>query len=889
MISPISGYDDAISYGPAIVGGKGWNLGRLHRYGFPVPKGGILNADVYTQFMQQPTLHTLCTQLATISGADATDPQTERLLLSLRNAIEATPLPAKVESTVGSFIEASGLLDTPLAIRSSATTEDGATTSFAGIHESFLNVNGLPAIIHAIKGCYASLWTPRAFAYRRHYGLSDGEVACAVVICAMVSGPMHTPPVAAGVAFSCDPRSGQRDRITINAAPGWGEAVVDGSISPEEITVTLRAHGDPLRIIRTQEQPYVLNDEHIRTLASLVLRVLWALGDGQNPQDVEWVYDGQRFWIVQARPATHVPHMTIPAVATLPVIWSNANIKDAIPGVQTPLSWSILQPVISNLLYTPCQAVGYKVPEGMERMRRFAGRGYFDLTAFQWCFCDMLGLMPSEFNRDIGGHQPEIPVPWQHPLHGWKGPHRILARLRLVRAILRNAHHFSRHMRQLRTRVRHQVSFAWTTCTTQELLTHLLSCNEQMDTFGPHYQFANLGNVWTDYLAQALEAAYPGQGRMLTSALMAGSREIESAEYGYQLYELAHTAMHDPAALTYLKAEPFDPQGWHHLPERSPFRQAFATFMEAYGHRGIYELELSNPRWNEEPSYLFDCIRMLLQQETLTAPYDHAHEKRQLAEAAVERLPWQRHMSINWLAKQARRGAAHREAGKSTLVQLLQPLRVIALEASKRMVAAHILQDKSDVFFLAWPDLIAFLRGEWDGEGARALVQDRRAQHAAWLAENPPDVFICDAQGEPAELPADFASNALPVHHERRTDGSHILHGLAASAGQASGRARIIRHPAEGQRLQTGEILVAPSTDPGWTPLFLRANAVIMEVGGYLSHGAIVAREFGLPAVINIPGLLERIKDGQYLTIDGDQGHIIIRDGCDTERGELPY
>jgi phosphohistidine swiveling domain-containing protein len=404
----------------------------------------------------------------------------------------------------------------------------------------------------------------------------------------------------------------------------------------------------------------------------------------------------------------------------------------------------------------------------------------------------------------------------------------------------------------------------------------LLQINRQADAFGPRYQFATLGKVWTDYLAQTLEGACPGQGRPLAAALMAGSREVESAEYGYQLYEAAIAATHDPAALTYLATEPFDAQGWHHLPTHSPFRQAVTTFMEAFGHRSIYELELSNPRWCEEPSYLFDCMRILLKQETITIPYDVAREKRQLAEAEVARLPGHIRSQVNWFAKQARRAVSHREAGKSTLVQLLQPLRMIALEVGKRMAAAHILQHQQDIFFLAWPDLSAFLRGTWDGQGAQTLVQDRKEQHSTWLSATPDDVFICDAQGQPTELPTNFVNKTLEVHTEIRADGKNVLYGVGASSGRASGRARIIRHPNEGHRLQTGEILVAPSTDPGWTPLFLRANAVIMETGGYLSHGAIVAREFGIPAVINIPGMLEMIKDGQYLTVDGNKGHIII-------------
>ncbi|MGE5676036.1 MAG: PEP/pyruvate-binding domain-containing protein, partial [Mycobacterium leprae] len=207
----------AAEAGPAVVGGKGWNLGRLHRYGFPVPQGGVLTAEAYIQFMAQPALAVIAPD-------------------SLHEAIQMAPVPAPVEEAVRSFLERSGLANRPVAVRSSATAEDGTAASFAGIHGSFLNVVGPDAVLSAVKGCYASLWTPQALAYRQHQGFADRDVNCAVVICEMVGGP-DGKPRAAGVAFSCDPLTGRRDQVAINAAPGLGEGVVSGQVNPEAITV----------------------------------------------------------------------------------------------------------------------------------------------------------------------------------------------------------------------------------------------------------------------------------------------------------------------------------------------------------------------------------------------------------------------------------------------------------------------------------------------------------------------------------------------------------------------------------------------------------------------------------------------------------------------------
>jgi pyruvate,water dikinase len=216
-----------------------------------------------------------------------------------------------------------------------------------------------------------------------------------------------------------------------------------------------------------------------------------------------------------------------------------------------------------------------------------------------------------------------------------------------------------------------------------------------------------------------------------------------------------------------------------------------------------------------------------------------------------------------------------REAGKSALVSLAEPARLMVLAAGARMADAGALAERDDVFGLTWLDVETFLRGEWDGAGANALVASRKAQRAAWLAEDVEDIYVLDTEGQPTELPA---SSDMPASVAEPAS-SDALVGVGAAAGRATGIARVVRQPEEGSRLGDGEVLVAPSTDPAWTPLFLRASAVVTEVGGYLSHGAIVAREYGLPAVVNVHRLLERVPDGATIVVDGDAGRVEIVHG----------
>lgn len=876
------GYAQAAGAGSVIVGGKGWNLGKLARYGFTVPTGAVLAADAYRAHLQTAVSGASLTALLGIPAADADAPPTVALLDAVRAAIMAAPLPHAVADAVRVFLVSSGLLRQPVAVRSSATAEDSATASFAGIHDSVLGVVGLDGVLDAIRKCYASLWTPRAFAYRHRLGLADVDVACAVVVCAMIGRPGDpaTPPVAAGVAFSVDPRSGRRDRLIINAAPGLGDALVSGHVTPAEIEFQMDVNG--LALVERRGATGVLTDAQATTLARLVLRVHWALGDGQDPHDVEWVYDGEQFWLVQARPVTHLPRVTPEPVRDLPVVWSNGNLKDAVAGVPSALGYSILQPILRTILFTHAERIGYPVPAGMETFRRIDGRAYFDLTAMQWISYDGLGVTPAEMNMSMGGMQPEIPVPG-HPLQGPEGGRRRKLRLRLMALLWQSARIYAREIERIRGVVRVRARDDISNLSNAEIIAWRARTEDDATAFSRLFAINNLGSFWDKMLADTIEKVRLGDGMRVTSALLAGSNAVVTAEHGYRLVELSALAEAEPAARAYLESRPLDPWGWQQLPAGSPFQRAFALFLEEFGHRGVYEVEIANPRWCEDPTYPLEQIRTFMGQPEVRGSRERAVARRRAAEQEARSLPFWLRPLVSWLTTRARRAAALREAGKSAMVSTLLMTRMMAAELGTRMVAAGVLAQPDDLFHLTWWDILAWANGEWDGSGARALVADRVAQRAAWLTLDPPDVIVLDAQGRPATLPSTFvpaAPLAAPNGRARavrpdRLPGRAML-GTGVSSGRARGTARVIRHPDEGARLQPGDILVAPSTDPGWTPLFLRASAVVMEVGGYLSHGAIVAREYGLPAVVNVAGAVTTIQDGQTLEVDGDAGEVIV-------------
>lgn len=883
-------WNEAAAAGPAVVGGKGWNLGRLFRYGFRVPHGGVLPAAAYEQFMSNPSLHQLRNELADISADDAMAPENVRKLEKMQAAIHDTPLPDVVVEQVREFLMRNELENVPVAVRSSATAEDGATASFAGIHETRLGPVGTDAVIHGIRTCYASLWTPRAVAYRRRLGLADADVLCAVVICRMV-GAEDDParePQAAGVAFSGDPRTGRFDVVTVGAVRGLADKLVDGSTNPEELTVDANIQ---FKVVdRSGEGDPVLTDEQAIRLAHIVSRIQWALGDGQDPQDVEWAFDGQSFWIVQARPVTRMPRYTFAGAERLPLIWSNANLKDALPGVLSPLGWSMALWIVRHNLFAPHMAAGYPIPPGLESMRRFSGRAYFDLTSLYWAYHDALGLTSSELNRSLGGHQPEFAAPEGDPMKGPHGRRRSRARMNVLRAVLRLDKTLPAEIQSRMDEVRRGRADDLTKLSNLELRQRLQDTVSRAYDFGLRSMLANTSaGLWHQFLEQILAKVAPEEATALASDLLAGAGNIVSAEHGYRLSALAKLAQADADARALLEIEPLDASGWKRLPHDSAFRRELERFIDDFGHRAVYEVDIANPRWVEDPTYILDQVRLLLD-SGLTGDLRAAGKQRRAeAERTVARRTVFLRPLIRWVAGRARHGSALREAAKSTLVSYLEPCRFVMLELGRRMHEAGVFDHPNDIFYLTWIDIDAFMCSWWDGRGAKNLVLDRKAQRDAWLAEEPPDVIVDD--GEMFESgafrqPAAHAplsghhpmTTPAPGHHDHHaTPPGSTLRGNGVAAGTATGRARILRHPSESPRLGTGEILVAPSTDPGWTPLFMRAAAVVMEVGGYHSHGAIVARELGIPAVANVPGLLSMVQDGDLVTVNGNTG-VIVRE-----------
>lgn len=857
MISTIlQGWQEIYQAGPQRVGGKAWNLARLDRYGFNVPTGIAIPQECYRFWLDN-------------SG-------TELELLSVVAEPEATKnVIAKLQdSPIG--LDLSKLLPGPLAVRSSAPQEDSVNASFAGIHSSSLNVQGIDAVEDAIRNVWLSLWTPTAIAYRERIGLSHAEASMAVLIMPLI------PANASGIAFSRDPISGRDDRMVIHAVRGLGESLVGGQTTGDEIVLGENLLDDHLYLhkltpgdksVRTDPLPGggtcshrvdadlepVLSESQILELGKQVRLAAIALDYAKPDYDLEWAWDGDQFWLLQARPITAANRCTYPELQSQPDIWTRGNTKDVVPDPLSPFDWGGSRRLVNALLRQGFELAGLKLHPGVQRAGLFHGRLYLNLSLMQWEGYAAIGLDPEGMNRLVGGHQPTIKV-------SSSISQRLTQGINLLRYIIKAP-------------VRRRLGCAQV----EEVMAKVVYWNHQPLPQSNDEYATQLSEIFCytrsaqhlhflqgaasgalSFLVDTIDAALPGEGHALAAALMMGEPYSVTARQGYELIKIAKQAAADPFSRSWLEQRRQD-SDWRELPEANPLRQAFAVFLEQYGHRGVYETYTRNPRWREQPDYLLDTLIDLAETDLDAQEVAQQKARDQALVKVRKALPWWKRRLLNGMVRAAKEGSNEREAARSAMIAQLEPGRRLLLGLGSNWVEAGWMKAKEDILYLMFPEIMAVIDGSLSGSAVSLRVDDRKALFESWQKEEVPDVILEHSDGSIVEN---------TDHAEVRSIDGDCYSGVPVGAGFATGRARILTSPDQGERLGRGEILVVPSTDPAWTPLFLKAGGLVMETGGYLSHGAIVAREFGIPAVVNLPGILQQIKDGDLLVVDGANGRV---------------
>lgn len=811
-----------------LVGGKGLQLGVMLRGGLPVPEGFCITTEAFHR------------------GLDA-----------------------EVAREIAAAYEALGAGS--VAVRSSATAEDLPEASFAGQQDTFLNVKGTEAVFEAVRSCWKSLHSERAIAYRRDRGIPEASVAMGVVVQRMVEAE------AAGVLFTLNPVTGATDELVIEGARGLGDQVVSSRVTPDRYRLRRRAPHELIEV-EGSETAALLGSPRLAELARLALVAERLLG---RAGDIEWAVAGQQVYLLQARAVTaagpRLPEVRFGSRWNAEnchgrlIVWANHNLRETMPYPHTPFSWSLWNYLVFPSMGAPLGLMDpdKKPDEQPNLVDLVDGRIYFNANVLM----GLIPLPPSVMLRlgrvldaEVAGITEELLRSGE--LKPLRGPRR-----------LRNVGRFLWRMPLLIYR-KTKPAYAWQ---------QLRNCQEEVASFSKmdlrilsEEQILALARYFaTENIPRSAEVlgaallATPVLSILLellprwgladaVPALMSGIRGNPTMETALALWDVAEKA--GPEVRAVFAREPITrvPGVLAQYDAGREFLVRMGEFLKVHGHRAVREFDFSCPRWRDDPTFLYETIRNYLShppdQPTPRKHYERQVREHQEAKASVERRlarrPLRRHV-FRWLIRVLEERLPLREAPKFYTLMGLAHIRDLYVEVGRRMVARGILEKQRDFFFLSIPEIERIAEGKLEPSWIREQIPIRRREFAQHMRANPPLVVRSD--GKLAVKPA---------------AGGEILRGTPVSWGTARGPARILLDPSDGAQLRKGEILVAPFTDPGWTPLFLTAGALVMEIGGIISHGAVVAREYGIPAVVGVKDATRLIRDGDIIEVDGARGEV---------------
>lgn len=870
-LAPLTAMEDALSSplpaDAARVGGKGARLVWLARHGFLVPRTWFLPAEVFTSAitMRLPRSDTPRALLASVGSHGA---------LSRMGRVREWVLGTKPDEALDHAIASlwRGVeREAPwgLAIRSSATCEDAELTAMAGLATSVLGVRGPDAIHRAVREVWASAMLPRALHHLASRGIED--IAMAVVIQVMVradaSGVMFTRPPP-----GTDEHVWAPDERLINATFGLGAPVVNGAVAPDMIRMatggTVRARTVALKrrslVVGARGPEYVdvpegnvlrpaLEDAAMAKLSSIA-DALERVEDAAH--DVEFAVSGQEVYVVQARP---VVGTGFPEGGDEHTVWSRANVGEALPGVATPLTWSVARGFSEAGFRQAFGSLGCSLPSDATMVANVHGRFYLNLTAFARIAAQVPLLDPDTLVGVGGGSR----VPLLNEQIQGVSRRGFYARLPLTAARLlaeqaRLTSRVERFERQAKQRHRNRRASELRGLSDRQLARALRDVIRDLDRTGTLMLACASASLASHIgLKTLLRWLSVEQPESQAQTLTAGVRDLESAKPGIAIARMAVLARQQPSVAEDIVSGVI--RSVDRVPP-GPLREALDQFLEDFGDRAVREAEIATPRWNEDHGQVFAMLSAALQ-----TPSHHPEagpvRARIRADRAMAQL--ERDLStaevglIRVVVAHAQKTTALRERMRAWVTRILGAIRRIALELDRRLRLRNPELHEGDAFFCTADELIAAIAN--GGTVMRHVVRMRRAEHARdERRPDPPVTFI----GRPPPI-------VLPPA------GKHTLRGLPASAGVVEGKARLLPAGQELlQELEPGEILVARTTDVGLTPLFLLAAGVVTELGGPLSHAALVAREYGVPAVVNVAGVTVVLRTGERIRVDGDRGIV---------------
>ena len=835
------------------VGGKGMSLAKLSRAGLPVPGGFHVTTEAYRCFVVENGLQSRI--LEALGGVDAVRPASlEAASRRIADLFAAAQMPAEIAAAITAAY--TNLKNAPVAVRSSATAEDLPEASFAGQQETYLNIRGADAVLEAVKHCWASLWTGRAIGYRLTNHIDQESVTLAVVVQELVLAE------AAGIMFTANPLNGRRNEIVINAAWGLGEAVVSGAVTPDTIT-TDRLTGRRLRSmvaakqvmsVRTDagtcEQPVPRSLQKKAVLSRPQAEELARLGgkiEDLNgvPMDIEWAFAGGRFVLLQARPITSLPEPPLDWTSPHPkALLMRASFAEFVPGAVSPLFATLGVPVAEKA--GQALMAEYMGQTGADGYPFAVVNGYVYIGMV--LSVRMIGAMLVTLLR--GGIQRMLrtgPARWAamskkyHALvNQWQGRDlSVLSPVELLAAVT-------------------ELYACAAECYSVAQASMIPAASGSELSFSRFYNA--LVKRKTDAEAQVFLLGFDSLPLRAEKSLFDLAKWIKE-QPDLVSFVLA-TPSNDLCIGLQVKVQPSGPP-----PAWSEFRSRFAAHLAAFGHT-VYDLDFSKPVPADDPAPLVETLKAYLQGKG-SDPYARQRaavaRRDQATEAILRRLdPLRRKWFLKTL-RWAQEAAPRREDCIGELGLGYPLLRRVFAWLGRCFMAGGTIAATDDIYWLERGEVEALVTSLEKSESLPSLAAQVEQRKFQWQ------------QQHRAAVPPILPENSFVARlSQRKHKVGGQLEGFGASSGLVTARACVLRDPRDFGQMRPGDVIVAVTTTPAWTPLFAIAAAIVTEIGGPLSHSSIVAREYGLPAVLAVENATQLIRSGQTITVDGTAGRVIL-------------
>ncbi|WP_031530857.1 phosphoenolpyruvate synthase [Dyadobacter crusticola] len=851
-----------------LAGGKGANLGELMRIdGIKVPTGFCVSTEAYKKIIQEiPSIDKLLTELSALKAEQRA--QISALGSEIRKAIEKAIIPKDIESEISRYLTLLGE-NNAYAVRSSATAEDLPTASFAGQQDTYLNVVGAKSIFMHISKCWASLFTDRAIIYRIQNGFDHRKVSLAVIVQNMIF------PEAAGILFTADPVTGNRKTRCIDASFGLGEAAVSGlvnadhykvykdrriekKVSPKNLAIYPAEQGgtEQKEITPNRRKQQVLTDSQILELAKLGSQIkAHFAGTEDAPQDIEWCLAEGTFYIVQSRPITTlfpVPEWNAQDVT------GNARVYVSV-GHGQMMTDAIKSLGLSFFLHvTPA------------RMRTAGGRLFVDVTPLLSSHSKRQALLDTMGKSDPlikdallaileRGETETIPddnIPPSKP----PVPEEIEPAASLIPELISRS---ERSVQELEERIQAKSG--------ADLIRFILDDISELKKilFDPQSHRAIQAGM--NAAAWINEKMYEWLGEKSAADTLSQSVPNNiTSEMGLALLDVADAVRPFPEVIAYLENVKDD--NWlDKLPSFNggeQARSAIHAFLSKYGMRCVGEIDITRTRWLEQPALLIPLLLSHVKnfepgagRQKFERGLQKAAKKEQELLSCLTRLPEgeAKAMQAKRMIAQLRNFAGYREYPKYGMISRYFVYRRALLREADALVKAGIIRDKQDIYYLSLEELCEIYQS---GQADQQLIDKRKEEFRSYEKLNPPRVITSDGE----IISGKYQSNNLPAG---------AIPGLGVCSGIIEGRARVILNMKDAD-LQEGDILVTTFTDPSWTPLFVSVKGLVTEVGGMMTHGAVIAREYGLPTIVGVENATRLIKDGQRIRVNGTAGYIEI-------------